>query len=164
MYSFLSVSTATLWTTDLLHLHMKNPVCKWCVLFLLPQQMYNCAIVQCLPSSIWCPVLTQSPSCPWRFKSLGMWCCVFGWVVPNLYFIFRVRQSKPSWAWKWMHYDPLKCWEQHADNTALCPRRLESSAALLWRPQILQVVCHLLFCHWTGNQFLTYSLYPLNWF
>lgn len=119
MYSFLSVSVATLGTTDLLHLHMKNPVCKWCVLFLLPQQMYNCAIVQCLASSVWCPVLTQSPSCPWRFKSLGMWCCVFGWVVPNLFFIFRVRQSKPSWAWKWMHYNPSKCREQHADNSTL---------------------------------------------
>ena len=84
-------------------------------------------------------------SCGWRFKSFGMWYCVFGEVLGILKdhsaSMFRVKHSKNKsdcltmkmkvvWSFKNVgNYWPNKMVSH--------PRRFESSTTLLWEPHIL---------------------------
>jgi hypothetical protein len=51
----------------------------------------------------------------YRFKSLRMWHCVAGRVVPDVsmyrnYFLFNFKQFKENvaWPWQWRHWSPFK--------------------------------------------------------
>ena len=60
-------------------------------------------------------------------------------------FIFKegtVKHSS-SWTaypWRWRHHNASKCQEDCPSDSASHPRRLQSSGALLWEPQILQLL------------------------
>ena len=67
-------------------------------------------------------ILSQQTTITW-FRSPEMWCCVNGWVTPNVLKIRVPSLKGQAWPWIWRHYIPLKHHNYVPVKVALHPRR-----------------------------------------
>jgi hypothetical protein len=86
-----------------------------------------------------------------RLDSSQLWCCDFGWVVPNILKDYSAYKTSGT---------------THLNGTASRPRRLSSSETWMLHPQTSQIIYSLLLLFWCILQLLSTILwqhiYDLN--